>query len=151
MQRREHIHRQPARAEVLARVAARLNAQLDLETVLSVVCEETAHALNVPVATVALCDDQCNVLYPVRGFSSLPEHDYQLLPVPRALYDQAVQQQGPIVVIPDLQAFPNLPDADLYASADARTLIFASMMREGRLVGTLGAHDLRPDALFQRG
>jgi signal transduction histidine kinase len=123
---------------VLARVAARLNAQLDLETVLSVVCEETAHALNVPVATVALCDDQCNVLYPVRGFSALPEHDYQLLPVPRALYDQAVQQQGPVVVIPDLQAFPNLPDAELHAAADARTLIFASMMREGRLVGTLG-------------
>ena len=134
----EHIHRQPARAEVLAHVAARLNAQLDLETVLSVVCEETAHALNVPVATVALYDDQCNVLYPVRGFSSLPEHDYQLLPVPRALYDQAVQQQGPIVVIPDLQALSELPDVNLHISADARTLIFASMMHEGRLVGTLG-------------
>ena len=79
------------------------------------------------------------MLYPVRGFSSLPGHDYQLPPVPRALYDQAVQQQGPIVVIPDLQAFPDLPDANLHASADARTLIFASMMREGRLVGALGA------------
>jgi signal transduction histidine kinase len=134
----EPIHRQPARAEVLAHVAARLNAQLDLETVLSVVCEETAHALNVPVATVALCDDQCDMLYPVRGFSSLPEHDYQLLPVPRALYDQAVRQQGHVVVIPDLQAIPDLPDADQHVSADVRTLIFASMMREGRLVGTLG-------------
>ena len=134
----EHIHRQPARAEVLAHVAARLNAQLDLETILSVVCEETAHALNVPVATVALYDDQGNVLYPVRGFGPLPEHDYQVLPVPRALYDQAVQQQGPVVVIPDLQALPEPPDANLHISADARTLIFASMMREGRLVGTLG-------------
>ncbi len=124
---------------MLARVAARLDAQLDLERVLSVVCEETAHALNVPVVTVALYDDPCDALYPVRGFSSLPEHDFQLLPLPRALYDQAVQQQGPIVVIPDLQALPNLLDANLHASADARTLIFASMIREGRLVGTLGA------------
>jgi len=138
-QAEEHIRRQTARAQVLARVAARLNAQLDLETVLSVVCEETAHALNTPVATVALCDEKCNVLYPVRGFSSLPGHDYQLPSVPRALYDQAVQQQGPIVVIPDLQAFPDLPDSNLHALADARTLIFASMMREGRLVGALGA------------
>ena len=147
-QAEEHIRRQTARAEVLARVAARLNAQLDLETVLSVVCEETAHALNVPVATVALCDDPCNVLYPVREFSSLPEHNYQLPPVPRALYDQAVQQQGPVVVIPDLQAFPSLPDADLYAAADARTLIFASMMREGQLVGALGAMTFGPIRSF---
>jgi signal transduction histidine kinase len=138
-QMEQHIHRELARAEVLAHVAARLNAQLDLETVLSVVCEETAHALNVPLATVALYDSRTDTLCPIRGFDLLQEHDQPMPPVPRAVYEQIVQQQGSIVVIPDLQALLDLPHARLDVREKARTLIFASMLREGQLVGTLAA------------
>jgi signal transduction histidine kinase len=124
---------------VLAHAAARLNAQLDLETVLSVVCEETAQALNVPLVTVALYDSRIDALCPIRGFDLLQEHDQPMPPVPRAHYEQLVQQQGPIVVIPDLQAFLDLPHARLDVREKARTLILASMLREGQLIGTLAA------------
>ena len=124
---------------MLAHAAARLNAQLDLETVLSVVCEETAQALNVPLVTVALYDSRIDALCPIRGFDLLQEHDQPMPPVPRAHYEQLVQQQGPIVVIPDLQAFLDLPHARLDVREKARTLILASMLREGQLIGTLAA------------
>jgi PAS domain S-box-containing protein len=138
-QAEEQARQDTARAQVLARVAARLNAPLDLQTVLSVVCEETARALKVPFATVALYDDQCDALYSVQESGSFLEHRQPVQPMPRALYEQAVRQQGPIVIIPDLQAFPHLLNANLHISEDARTLMFASMMREGQLVGTLAA------------
>ena len=48
------IHEAMARTETLVRVAARLNASLDLKEVMNAVCEETAHALHVPVATLSL-------------------------------------------------------------------------------------------------
>ena len=60
-----------------------------------------------------------------------------LQPVLRALYEQAVRQQGPVVVISDLQALPDLPGAHLRALADARTLVCAGMTHEGQLVGIL--------------
>jgi diguanylate cyclase len=56
------IRQNAARAEALARIAARLNAQLDLETVLNTVCEEAARALNVS-AVVRLYNAQRDELY----------------------------------------------------------------------------------------
>ncbi len=52
----EQTSRQAARAEALVNAASRLNAQLDLETLLAAICEETARALHVPAAAVSLGD-----------------------------------------------------------------------------------------------
>ncbi len=50
----DETRREAQRVATLARVAARLNAQLDLPTVLQTVCEETAQALGFPAASVCL-------------------------------------------------------------------------------------------------
>jgi signal transduction histidine kinase len=44
---------------------------------------------------------------------------------------------GPITVIPDILDAPDLPNADLYAALNIRTVVGASMLREGQLVGVL--------------
>ena len=47
------------------------------------------------------------------------------------------QEQGPIIHIPDTHIVPDLPGAQLYATHDIRTIVVASMLYEGRLVGCL--------------
>ncbi len=48
------IRRNAERAEVMARTASRLNAQLNWQNVVTIVCEETAQALGVPLAYITL-------------------------------------------------------------------------------------------------
>ncbi|MEI6669007.1 MAG: GAF domain-containing protein [Acidobacteriota bacterium] len=52
----DEARRDAERVGTLARVASRLNAHLQLSTVLQTVCEETAEALGFPVASVCLSD-----------------------------------------------------------------------------------------------
>jgi two-component system NtrC family sensor kinase len=131
------IRCQAERAELLVRTATRLNAQLDVDSVVNAVCEETARALDIHIATVYLYDDQRDVLCLAGGIGVTPEYRCRLQPIPRALYDETVRRMGPPVVFPDIQAIPDSPNADLHAEADTRTLVVASMAHEGRLVGTL--------------
>lgn len=131
------IRRQAARADALLRTAARLNAQLDLDHVLKVVCEETRAALEVPVAAVMLLDDKRDVLYLAAGSGLPPEFAERMRPLPRALHDGYLGQMGPVVVIPDLGAIPDLPFSDLCRDYDLRTCAGVSMQREGTPVGVL--------------
>ncbi|MEW5918598.1 MAG: PAS domain S-box protein, partial [Gemmatimonadota bacterium] len=133
----ERIRRESARSEALARVAARLNAQLDLDAMLEAVCEETAHALGVPAASINLYDEKREVLFHAANFGLPPEYRRRTQPTPRAVYDEYAQRMGAIIVAPDVQIFPGLPNAELYASLNIRTVIVASMLREGQLVGSL--------------
>jgi len=54
LEKEERSRREAARAGVLLRVAERLNAQLDLDTLLKAISEETTRALETPVSLVAL-------------------------------------------------------------------------------------------------
>ncbi len=132
----EQARREGARAEALLRIASRLNAQLDLNAVVAIVSEEAAQALGVRVATVHLYDEHGDAFDIAGGYGS-PEIRRQLMPVPRALVELATQGQGPVVVIPNLQALPHQPNLDLHVRLDARTLCFAIMMKQGKLVGIL--------------
>ncbi|MBM4459846.1 MAG: GAF domain-containing protein, partial [Chloroflexi bacterium] len=133
----DRTRREGARTQALLQVAARLNAQLDLETVLDAVCEETVHALNVPAASVTLYDDEHQVFCHVATFGCPLEYRERAQPMPRATYDELARRMGPIIVVPDVQAIPGLLNADLYARHNTRTVVGATMLRNGQLVGGL--------------
>jgi diguanylate cyclase (GGDEF)-like protein/PAS domain S-box-containing protein len=129
---------QKEHAEALVRVAARLNAQLDLDTVLNSVCQEIARAVNVPFASLSLYDKNRDALYLAADYGLSPEFRQRVQPLPRSVYDEHIQQQGStLIVTPDVQALSGLPNADLYAALDVRTTVGASMMHEGQLIGRL--------------
>lgn len=123
------------RAEALVRTASRLSAQLDLATVLTAICEETAHALNLPIVSISLYDSRLEALIYTYGYGLPADFGSQMRPVPRAVYEQYVQ--GNLVVTDDVQALTDLPNADLYRSLDIRTTLNVSMVYEGRLAGRL--------------
>lgn len=130
------FHREAALTAALVRVAARFNARLDLEAVLAAVCEETVQALEVPSASVTLYDEQRAEIYLASNIG-LPTDYCQNAPTPRSLNDLYGQQHGPIIHIPDTHTAPDLPQAQLYATHDIRTIVVARMLYEGRLVGCL--------------
>ncbi|HYP39533.1 MAG TPA: HD domain-containing phosphohydrolase [Chloroflexia bacterium] len=133
----ERARAEAVRVAALARVAARLNAQLDLDAVLNAVCEETARALDVQVATVSLYDRQLESLYLACG-SGLP-HGFTLQAeqLSRETYREYAQANGKISVVPDVQDDPGLLNATAYNAIDLRTTVGASMVRNGVLVGKL--------------
>jgi len=133
----EEIQRQSARAHALVHSAARLNAQVELHGVIQAVCEETAQALNVPVASVSLCDAKRQVLYYAGGIGLPAEYEQHLQPLALAVYEVHAQRAGPVIVTPDVQALPELPNADFYLRLNLRTTVNASMLREGQLIGRL--------------
>lgn len=133
----EDVRRQTARAEALAHTAVRLYAQLDLDTVLHAVCEKTCYALNAPAAGVALYDVDRKELCLTSSFGASSDWHRLSKPIERAVYDEYTRQMGSPIVIPDLREYPDLPDADLFAMLNVRTIVCASMFREGQLVGCL--------------
>lgn len=138
----QRIRREASRVEALMRVAARLNAQLSLEEVLHAVGEETARALEAPAVVVLLHDPQRAVLYPAATYGLPPEFRERYQPNPSALYERYARQQGPFIVMPDVQTEPGMPNAELYAEFDVRTIVVTSLIRDRQLIGTLNVYSL---------
>jgi PAS domain S-box-containing protein len=147
-QAEEQIKQNAARAQALARIAARLNAQLDLGAVLNTVCEETAHALNAAAVGVSLYNPTQDMLTLVATWGLPPEYREHARPVPRTLYDENARRQGPILIAPDVQLLPELPSANAYTLYDIRTVVGASMLRNNQLVGVVSVYTLHTPRQF---
>lgn len=141
-EQKKEILRQAARAEALARTAARLNAQLDLSAVLNAVCEEAARGLGVPASTAYLYDELSQELAYAAGCGLPAECAGRWPSMARAAYDAFYHREGPLIVIPDVQATPDLLGASLLSDLDVRTFASAAMLRQEHLVGTLNVHTL---------
>lgn len=131
------LYQEKVRAEALTHIAARLNERLDLAAVLTAVCEETARALETPVVSISLFDPEADCLVYAYGHGLPAEFASHVEPLPRAIYEQYIQERGHLVIVEDVQAITDLPNADLYRSLDIRTTANMSMMNEGKLVGRL--------------
>jgi signal transduction histidine kinase len=127
---------QSARAEALATIAARLNAQLDPQSVFNLMCLETTRALQVSAAAVTLYDEKLDALRIV-SHHGLPEDSREQIEA--VAWSPCMRQlkAGETVIIRDLRADPEWSDASLFAALDIRSLVNTPMMHEGRLVGTL--------------
>jgi PAS domain S-box-containing protein len=134
--------REAARVKALLRVAARLNAQLSLEEVLHSVCEETARALDVQTVALLLYDSQQAELYPGATYGLPPGFRDSYRSIPLALYERYATQQGPCIVISDVQSESGVPNAELYAEFNIRTIVVTSLIRDGHLVGTLNVYSV---------
>jgi signal transduction histidine kinase len=130
------LRRHIARSAALATIAARLNAELDPQSVFSLVCLETARALQLSAASVTLYDERLDSLRIVSYFG-LPE---DLAEQSEALgwgpYTQRLKA-GETVIVPDLREDPALRDVPPFVALDLGTLVSTPMVHEGQLVGTL--------------
>lgn len=128
--------RSEARALALAHTAIRLNEKISLQDAIDTICSETKQALPVTFVTVSLYNPQRQTLYFAGGLGLPPHFPTAVQELPKELYDKYVTQNK-IVVTPDVQSLPNLPNAALYQEMNLRTTANVSMMREGQLLGRL--------------
>jgi GAF domain-containing protein len=111
------------RAEELAQLATRLNAQIQLDAVLQITCEETARAVNTPAASVYLYDEAAAALIFSGGYGLPAFFGQCVTPMPRVTFDAFNSRRSDrLIIVPDIQIISDLPDAALYAECDLRTI-----------------------------
>lgn len=137
-QAEKRIRREAERAEALLRVAARLNTQLDLDAVITAVCEETARALNVYAVCAYLYHEKHDLLYLAGGCGLARTDLEQRRTIERAVYEQFTRQEDLVVfVVPEVCRILELLNPDLAPRLNITTIAVARMLREGHLVGIL--------------
>ncbi|HEX2993820.1 MAG TPA: HD domain-containing phosphohydrolase [Anaerolineales bacterium] len=139
IEQEKQSRQQAARAEALLRVAARLNAQLDLNALLTTIAEEVARALDVPVSLVGLYDPKQNVFSPTNGVGLPTETIKNMSSFSWTFYEEVTQAFGRVFGLPDLQIFPRLPNLELFKQLNFRSLAFATMEYENDIIGSLTA------------
>ena len=145
LQRREQEHQwaqtqiqqQTERAEALARIAGRLNAKLELDSVLQAVCEETSRALNVPAAAVVVYQQAEEDLFHIGGPDLDAAVQAYARPPSRFRLKAAATQLDPLTLQVDLAAHPRLLQSKIRRLLDARYLICADLIHEGSTIGRL--------------
>lgn len=135
----ERIRKEAAQIRALARVAAELNGQLDLQIVLDALCEQAARGLGVAAAVVRLYDERQDQLSVAAQCGLPPEYREHARPVPRAFFEGHSPQESSVFVIPDVRAVSAAPNAELFDRANMRTVVGAKVTHEGRLLGVLTA------------
>ncbi len=132
----QQVRQNAARAEALVRVAARLNAQLDLDRVLQAICEETAQALTTTAVSLSLYDDSRQT-YLVAALHGLPTDFQERTELPLTDYSQFAVMAGQIVFYEDVQKLPGLKDTALYTAHNVRSLLIATLRRGEQVIGYL--------------
>ena len=133
----EETKHQAGRAETLARIAARLNRQLDLDTVIRAVCQEVVDTFKASQATMTLYDKESDLLVYTGGVNIPPEYAATIEPTARTKFDEFLRAMGPIMVVPDIQSVPGVPNAEFNSHLDVRTVVTAAMLRDEELIGVV--------------
>jgi signal transduction histidine kinase/DNA-binding response OmpR family regulator len=134
----EKISRKVIEAAALARVVARINAQLDLATVLKTVCEEAIVSIPaMSAACVLLCDENKDYLYIAASSGYDKEFINGFGHIPLALYERRLEKYGSVMVSPEILSSSDLWNIDVILKSKLCTLVSISMVHENELIGSL--------------
>lgn len=132
------ILRHTSQSEAMVRISSELNAQLDLSTVLQLVCDNAVRSLNAPIASVMLYDEDLGVLRHVLSRGSRPNgFAADLLPITPESLGDVIFDPDSVLVIPDARERKSSPNRQLYVDNDLSTVVMAGLLRNGSLIGTL--------------
>jgi PAS domain S-box-containing protein len=135
----EQARREAARTASLARVASRLAGELDLGSLLTTICEEIVRAVGVPLAVVALWDEQQGTVYRRASFGEPQEFVSKLQSAPAAEYEWMFATFGHFTVHPNIQTL-NLTNTPAHLEFDVRTTVSAALIYQERIVGLLAVY-----------
>jgi len=129
-----------AYAQALVRIAQRLSAQLDLNTLLNLICQEAAQA------TVSMLVKDCNIyLYDEDQDALIKSADHILYGdppdfypiIPRDIYLSWLNHRGMTILVTDVNNLENLSKISLPENYLIHTYINVSMWNDGELIGFL--------------
>ena len=136
----QEIKRQADRAEALMQVASRLNSQFELQTVLNTICEITNRTVNATGTAALLLSKDKESFCNMAGISqdpALKAYQGRQFEIPREILQALLSRENPVVVLEDIQDYPDLPYLEDYSRMGIRTLAIASLFRGNTLIGAL--------------
>jgi PAS domain S-box-containing protein len=136
----QEIKRQANRAEALMQVASQLNSQFELQTVLDTICEITNRTVKATGTAVLLQSNNREIFRNMAGVSQEVEfRAYQGIrfEIPRDVLQSLLSRENPVIVLQDVQDYPNLPYFEVYKRMDIKTLAIAALFRGKELIGAL--------------
>ena len=149
----QEIKRQANRAEALMQVASQLNSQFELQTVLNTICEITNRTVNATGTALMLQSTNKEIFRNMAGISQeLDFKTYQGMrfEIPRDVLQALLSRENPVIVMQDIQDFPNLPYFEVYKRMDIKTLAIAALFRGKDLIGVLiSAFARKPKILLE--
>jgi PAS domain S-box-containing protein len=123
-----------ARAEALAKIATRLNVQLDLKTILNTVCLAVHQSLQLDMVIICLYDKQQEAMVFASESGVPAEVVPHIAPVPYALVDAST----PIRIFADItQETDALPNIQHMRDLNVRSIIRVLVQRDTELVGII--------------
>lgn len=129
--------RSAARAEALVRTAARLNQHVEQRALLNTICREATNVLDVPVAIIALYDQE-QKQFKLAAAEGLPaDFARHVPPLPLDWLRQYAGEARQPVIVPDLRQVEQLPLTRLLTEQQFRTVIFVELHYRERLLGIL--------------
>ncbi len=136
----QEIKRQANRAEALMQVASKLNSQFELGTVLNTICEITNRTIDAAGTAVVLQNTRKDVFRDMAAINQDPvlkAYQGTRFEIPREVFQTLLSRENPVVVIQDVQDYPNLPYFDISKRLDIKTLAIAALFRGNELIGAL--------------
>lgn len=132
-------HENTLRAEAVARLASRINAEMNLESILDAACAEAAQALNVSYSLIYLYDEDTDEYRAARMFGPVATDLDWLIkhPLRRGSFPILRDQQKEILIIQDVANFSEFIFPEGLLTRGIRTILLATMTVEERLVGLL--------------
>ncbi len=132
------VLRNATQAEALANITSRINADLDLKSVLNSICEVLVHATPaMETAVIMLRDDELDEVKFAAGYGQNLEYRFSLNPVPLSIYQEDLIKHGTLTVIPDIQVLGDYPNLEIAHTIHARTTISVVMVHHERIVGVI--------------
>jgi PAS domain S-box-containing protein len=148
----KEIRRQADRAEALVEVASRINSHLELDAVLSTICEITNRTLQASGTAVLLRYPQQDGFQNMAATGDNPalrKYEGIHFNIPTETFEK-LSRERPVHVIQDIRAFEDLPSVEDYQRLDIRTLAIAALFLDGRLAGALAcAFSHQPKTLLE--
>jgi signal transduction histidine kinase len=136
----QEIKRQANRAEALMQVASQLNSQFELQTVLNTICEITNRTVKATGTALLLQSTNKEIFRNMAGISEELEFKaYQGIrfEISKDVLQALLSRENPVIVLQDIQDYPNLPYFEIYKRMDIKTLAMAALFRGKDLIGAL--------------
>jgi HD-GYP domain-containing protein (c-di-GMP phosphodiesterase class II)/PAS domain-containing protein len=125
------------RANALAEIASRINANLDLTTVLESVCEEMAKALDVQATIVALYDRKKDLVVTAANFGIPESGDDFLNAFPAERYMKNAKEHGRVQVLTDLPDNSDILNIHFLKELGVHAIAVANMFEKDEFFGLL--------------
>ncbi len=130
------IRRHADRAEALVRIANRLNAKLELNSVLQTICDETSHALNAAAVAVVMDNSSNAVTIYTDGAKEVKSNLAAIYPIPHKTLESVSVRIDPQIRQIDLLEHPQFYPM-IHQDLGVRYLIYTDMVHEEKRIGRL--------------